>query len=475
MVDHWDVSQRRSGVAATMPGMRQALLTVAVAAWLANSARALGPHELLVVANANSTSSVTLARDYMRLRQVPETNLVLVALPPATWAPPHDITTNEFTALIWKPAQRAIRERGLGDHILAWVYSIDMPIRIKTDPPVSITGLTFVRNRLPPKNDIVQGLYASVLFAGPDSPDVRGASSQSLDNQSAWLGPDMPIPAMLLGYDGPHGNTLAEIEACLRRGRSADSSMPDGIVYLITNSDIRTQCRLWQFPAVVRELHALGVTATITNALPVGGPPIAGVLHGLADIDLRGERTFVPGCMAEHLTSFGAVFEIGQTKLTAWIKTGATASAGTITEPYAIWAKFPHARYFVHAASGCTIMESFYLSVRCPLQFLPVGEPLAAPWRPTARVSLSGLPDGPLREPVTVTATVQSDARYLFNRFLFLLDGRTLQPIGISERVTLSPAGLTPGRHTLRAVAYAVGAIRHQAFAESDFQVETQP
>ena len=444
--------------------------------FLAASAAALGPHELLVLANANSTSSVTVARDYVRLRQVPDVNLVLLDVPRAASVAPYEISTNAFTTMIWEPAQRAIRERGLGDHILAWAYSIDMPVRVKTDPLVSITGLTFVRNRLPPKDAIVGGLYASALFGGPESPATQGFPSQSLDNMRAWLGSDMPIPAMLLGFDGEHGNTRAEIEACLRRGRDSDGTAPDGTVYLITNSDVRTQCRLWQFPGVVRELRALGVAATITNALPAGGAPIAGVLHGLADLDLTGARTFAPGCMAEHLTSFGAVFDGGgQTKLTAWIRAGATASAGTVTEPFAIWSKFPHARYFVHAAAGCTVMESFYQSVKCPLQLLPVGEPLAAPWRPAARLTLTGMPEGPLSAPTLVSAAVRSKGDNLFNRFLFLMDGKTLQAAGKSASVTLIPSSLTPGKHTLRAVAYAVGSVRHQAFAEVPFEVEGQP
>ena len=444
--------------------------------FLVRPARALGPHELLVLANSNSTASVTLARDYLRLRQVPECNLVLLDLPSAAWTAPYEISTNQFTTLIWEPAQRAIRDRGLEDHILAWAYSIDIPVRVRTEPLVSITGLTFVRNRLPSRDDMVRGLYASALFGGPDSPDFRGFAAQSLDNQRAWLGSDMPVPAMLLGFDGTQGNTKADIEACLRRGRDSDGTAPAGTVYLITNGDVRTQCRLWQFPSVVRELREKGIAATITNALPVGGPPIAGVLHGLADIDLGGERIFAPGCMAEHLTSFGAVFDGGgQTKLTAWIRAGATASAGTITEPFAIWSKFPHARYFVYAATGCTVMESFYQSVKCPLQLLPVGEPLAAPWRPAAHLTLRGMPEGPLRTPTTVTVAVQNDAGYLFNRTMFLVDGRTLQPLGKLASVTLTPAGLTVGEHTFRAVAYAVGALRYQTFAEATFVVEAQP
>lgn len=456
-----------------MAGMRRVVIATGVALLFAGGALALGPHELLVLANANSTSSVTLARDYLQLRQVPECNLVLLDVPAAAAQSPYEISTREFTERIWEPAQRALRERGIDDHILAWVYSLDMPTRVKTDPPVSLTGLTFLRNRLPPKETIAKGLYASSLFAGPDSSYVQGFPSQSLDNQHSWQGADLPIPAMMLGVTGQQGNTREEIEACLKRGAASDSTAPTGVVYLIINSDVRTRCRQWEFPAVVRELREAGLKAVITNALPAGGPPIAGVLHGLSDLDLSGTRTFVPGCMAEHLTSCGAMFDgSGQTKLTAWLRAGATASSGTVIEPLAIWTKFPHARYFVHAAAGETIMESFYQSVKCPLQLLPVGEPLAAPWKPAARLTLRGLPDGPLREPVTVVASVQSEAGTLYNRTLFLVDGKTFQPTGKSPKVALPPAGLAPGMHTLRAVAYAVGSVRHQAFAEKSFTVD---
>ena len=37
---------------------------------------------------------------------------------------------------------RAIEERGLGAHLLAWVYSVDFPVRIGTTPPLSIQGIT---------------------------------------------------------------------------------------------------------------------------------------------------------------------------------------------------------------------------------------------------------------------------------------------------------------------------------------------
>ncbi len=453
--------------------MRRIAILTGIALLFAGVCHALGPHELLVLANRNSPRSVDLAREYLRLRQVPDCNLVELDLPHAVWASPYEISTNAFTTLIWEPAMRATRERGIDDHILAWAYSIDMPVRVRTEPPVSVTGMTFIRNRLPPADAVAKGLYGSAFFAGPDRPGVAGFPSQSLDNQRSWQGDDMPIPAMLLGFAGDRGNTREEIGDCLRRGAASDGTAPEGTVYFITNTDIRTLSRRWQFAGAARELAEANVTAVVTNALPADGPPILGVLHGLADIDLGTRRTFAPGCMAEHLTSFGAVFENGsQTKLTAWIRAGATASAGTITEPMSNWAKFPHARYFVHAAAGGTVMESFYQSIKCPLQTLPVGEPLACPWRPAARLTLRGLPEGPLHAPVTVSASVECATGCTFNRTLFLLDGRTLQPAGKAAEVTLNPAGLTHGEHTLRAVGYTVGPVRHQVFAEVTFRVE---
>ena len=460
------------GRSGTMDRMRLTLLAAAWLLWLPVAARALGPHELLIVANAASPASVALAREYMALRHIPDCNLVEVRLPAAAWAPPYELSTNEFTTLIWEPAQQAVKDRGIDDHILAWAYSIDVPVRITTDPPVSITGLTFVRNRLPPRDAIAQGLYASPFFAGSDNPSTSGFPPQSLDNHRSWQGAGMPVPAMLLGFAGPQGNTREEVQACLRRGAASDSTAPTGLVYLVANADIRTRCRQWEFPGAVRELRAADIGVATMEALPPEGPPVLGLMHGVSDVDLRRTPPFAPGCIVDNLTSCGAMFDgSSQTKLTAFIRAGATASAGTVTEPFSIWAKFSHARCFVHATAGCTVLESFYQAIKCPLQILPVGEPLAAPWKPAARVTLLGVPDGPLRDPATFTAVVRCDAGTTFSRTMFLLDGRTLQPAGRSNQATVSPAGLKPGSHTLRAVAYTAGPLRHQAFAEATLQV----
>ena len=439
---------------------------------LTHSAFALGPHELLLLANRNSPRSLELARDYAALRQVPEANLVTLDLPFPTSL---EMSPADFTRLILDPAQSAARAQGVDDHILAWVYSADFPIRITSTPPTSLQGITFVRGKLPLPDIIGNGSYASPLFAGPDNPVHPGFPSQSLEAQRAWLGKDTPLPSMMLGFMGPTGNTREEILTCLRNGMRADQSRPDGTVLIVTNNDVRSLCRAWEFLPAARELSARAINVVITNDYPQKDIALIGLMAGAGTIPgLDANRfAFRPGAIADHLTSFGAAFDAsGQTKITEWLRAGASAASGTVTEPLSIWSKFPTARVFVHPVAGCTLLESYFQAIRCPLQILILGDPLSAPWGSASAVTLGGLPAGILTERRTVTAELRTRDGDFFNRFLFLLDGKTLQPTGKSAEILLDPAVLPPGRHKLRVVAYTVGSVRSQIFCESAFEVK---
>ncbi len=441
---------------------------------LSPPAFALGPHEVLLLANRNSPRSLDIARDYANLRLIPTINLVTVDLPVT---PGLEISPSDFMEKIWNPVRQTIRERGLEDHILAWVYSVDFPIRITATPALSVQGLTFLKGKMPTREWVEHGTYASPLFAGPESPRISGFPAQSLDVQHDWLGQDMPIPSMMLGYLGPNGNTREEIMMCLSNGVQADRTKPEGTVLILTNNDVRTLCRTWEFEPVSRELNALGVVSTITTSLPSGQVPppmLIGLMTGAADIPevANGQFHFHAGSIAEHLTSFGAAFDIkGQTKITEWIRAGATASAGTIAEPLSYWTKFPHARVFSHQVAGCTILESLIQSIRCPLQILLIGEPLANPWAPQSTLVIHGLENGKLEGPKKITTKITTRDGEVFNRFMFLIDGKTIQPLGKSSEITLDSATLAPGLHKFRIVAYKVGSVRSQIFSEVSFEV----
>ncbi len=91
---------------------------------------------------------------------------------------------------------------------------------------------------------------------------------------------------------------------------------------------------------------------------------------------------FLPGALADHLTSFGGQLkEDGQMSVLAWLRAGATASYGTVSEPCNYWQKFPNPsvllRWYV---SGNTAIEAYWKSVAWPSQGLFVGDPLAQPF-----------------------------------------------------------------------------------------------
>jgi hypothetical protein len=392
---------------------------------------------------------------------VPTTGGVVVA----------EITADAFTRCIWEPATRAMAERRIEDHVLAWIYSVGFPIRIAGNPPLSIQGLTFLRNRAPDSRAVQDGTYASPLFAGPDGPGQPAFGPQTFDVHRNWMGEDMPLPSMMLGYLGDLGNSEAEIVRCLERGVAADGTMPSGTVYFIVSDDVRSRSRAWQFPMAAAELTVLGIRAAVTNSLPGAGPSVLGVMMGTASVDPRG-LMWVPGGIGEHLTSMAGILDVpGQTKLSAWIRSGATASAGTVTEPLSIWSKFPNARVFAHLRGGGTLIEALHEAIRCPLQILLVGEPLAAPWAERIRLDVQGLPETPLAAPTVVRVVPGSGRRTAALKYLFLVDGVRVAGPERRAEATLVPAGLAPGSHTLRIVAYGAGPVRAQSYVERTFAV----
>ena len=451
--------------------MRGPLVALAAAlAMLAapRGALGLGPHEVALLINTNSAVSVKIGCVYATLRCIPDANVIRLGLPERVLAPVAEISAEDYLVLIWAPATNAIAAQGIGDHILAWAFTPGFPVRLRTTPVISIVGATFLRGRLPDSEQVKMGTYASPLFAGPDALGATAYSSRSLDVQTAWMGGEAPIPSMMLGYAGERGNTEDVITASLVRAAEADCKAPAGVVYFVLSDDVRSECRAWEFSGAARELYSVGGRAVVTNGFPVGADDVVGLMVGLPTLDPRAVARYPAGAMADHLTSFGAVFDTDeQTKISAWIDAGVTVTAGTVTEPYANWAKFPHARFFVHYRAGCTALESFFQSIRCPLQTLLLGDPLVRPYAPANRLVLERpATAGPASGSVTVQFDVEGPARESYGRFVVLLDGRVIGEVRKGNAYTVETGLYAGGRHSLRVVGYRTGLVRNQVFAE---------
>lgn len=219
---------------------------------------------------------------------------------------------------------------------------------------------------------------------------ARNAWDAGGDPSALGTGPRYMLSTML-GITSGRGTSVREAVAAMERAAAADGTRPAGTVYYMSNGDVRSTTRRWGFEAAVRLLKEAGVSAVIEEgALPKGKTDVAGAMVGVSDFDFAASGSrILPGAICEHLTSCGGIMTWGggQTELTAFIRHGAAGASGTVTEPYAIQAKFPDPFIQVHYARGATLAEAFYQSVSGPYQLLIVGDPLCRPWGAKRTVS----------------------------------------------------------------------------------------
>lgn len=110
---------------------------------------------------------------------------------------------------------------------------------------------------------------------------------------------------------------------------------------------------------------------------------------GLAQVPSITSNRYLPGALADHLTSAGGVLpQSAQMSSLRWLEAGATGSYGTVIEPCAIPGKFPSVPIAIrHYIAGETLLEAYWKSVLTPAQGVFIGEPLAAPFAPDTRHS----------------------------------------------------------------------------------------
>jgi uncharacterized protein (TIGR03790 family) len=190
-------------------------------------------------------------------------------------------------------------------------------------------------------------------------------------------------PSMLLA-----AKSVAAAKALIERGVASDHSLglrgaPPVHAYFVTTSDKVRSVRSALFPPAGHAKRAgIEIHLETTDALEHVDRVVLYVT-GAATVRKLDTVGFVPGALADHLTSAGGVLAgADQTIATEWISAGATASYGTVTEPCAHAQKFPHPQILLlHYAQGSTAIEAYWKSVLWPTQGLFIGEPLAAPYR----------------------------------------------------------------------------------------------
>lgn len=317
----------------------------------------IAPAELAVLANDQDPQSMAVAAYYMQARGLPPGNLVVLS-----FAPPGDaLAADVFAGL------KGQVDAALGPDIQAIAVAWTRPYRVECQSLVSALALGFDAAKYcsqPCSETAPSGYY--------DSSSLRPFTDHGLR------------PAMHLA-----GTSAANVEALIDRGVASDLTAPSGTGYFVRTTDVDRSVRWPAFLATVEQWSPGEIAMEyIDNSMGRGSNALAGTTDtlfyftGLADVPQIADNTYLPGAVADHLTSYGGqICDSGQMSVCRWLEAGATGSYGTATEPCNYPAKFPETTVFVpHYWRGETLIEAYWKSVNWPGEGVFVGEPLARPF-----------------------------------------------------------------------------------------------
>lgn len=437
---------------------------------------------LLLVVNANSESSLTIANHYIRLRDIPACNVVYLDYKSSL----REVKAERFRNEILRPIIDTIEQRKLGAQIAYVVYSSDFPYRINFEaefkeeklakqfrPLASITGATYLWTYTLTKNPAlvmptVNWYAPPIARANRDvCRDCSEAPTRGFRAMRYWAKDGKATTdrkqgqayfiSTMLGVTVERGNTVDEVTRYLTRSAVADAAQPEGTFYFMRNSNVRSKARHDCYDRVARKLRAEGAQVEVLEGIvPAKAESALGVMTGCSSFRLDGGAvSLAPGAIADHFTSYGARFDaMSQSKLSVWMRAGAAGSSGTVFEPYALQAKFPQPSVHLHYRRGATLGEAFYQSVTGPYQLLVVGDPLCQPWAKPPQVEVAGLKqDQVVSGKVVVKAKVTPQPGTKPKRCELYLDGRLMARYPYALPVPLSASKLGPGEHELRLVA----------------------
>lgn len=329
--------------------MRRILAVLAVSAFIGSAnAEGLTPERLGVLYNLDDPSSPQIARLYAERRSIPPANVLGIHLGKESVLAPEALAPVRKRALDLLPG--AVQS-------LALVWSRPYAVGC-----MSITTA-----------------FAAGYRREFCEPGCKPTAPNPLFDSEGWLPTDTVgwWPAMLIPTDDP-----ARARALIERGIVADAMSPTGMAYLVRTPDASRNVRAATYADVeltlANRIHIVELSTPITQVVPATIAYFTGAAH----VEELAHIRFLPGAVADHLTSTGGVLAGGhQMSAIAWLDQGATASYGTVSEPCNLLTKFPDIGVLLrHYARGETVLEAYWKSVAMPGQGIFIGEPLARPY-----------------------------------------------------------------------------------------------
>jgi uncharacterized protein (TIGR03790 family) len=369
---------------------------------------------VVVVANQNSSNSLELANYYCERREVPPENVLRIA-----WAGDNIAWSgDDFQTTLLAPLLDMLASRQLTNQVDYVVLSMDIPFQTLNGTKINSTTSAL--------------FYGLKDDGGPNWMDITNsyyASEQIFHQAKPASAPGCAFLATMLT-----AGSLAQAERLIDQGVASDGTWPEEPVILAKSSDPSRNLRYRLFDSALFNTQLLGNGLVLrTNAdSPWGQTNLLGYETGLANFSVS-SNSFIPGAMADSLSSFGGVIfgTNAQTSLVAFINAGAAGSYGTVTEPSSSTQKFPNAQNYFYQARGFSLAECYYQSLYAPYEGLVVGEPLAAPFARAASGTWVGVTtNAMLRGTAQLgVAFASADASHPLQQIDLFIDGKYYQTL----------------------------------------------
>ena len=391
-----------------------AFFLLPLAAWAGG-----GPLDTLVVVNAASRDSRALGAYYCEKHGIPQTHLCSIKTDPRS----PSISLKFFEREIRRPILDHVAANRLEGQIHFIVLCMDIPSRVENFN--GITSALFYGYK-PPIADAPQCHLAS------NSVNQYYGMERAYTSTAGWNQTNAPIPFLLTAAD------LDVAKQVVDRGAASVAAFPDGAFCLYGSGDSARNIRHRTYPIVARLFELFGKGTMVdanAAASPAPARPVLGYVDGLAYLPSNlVDAVFAPGAIAEHLTSCAGMIPdpcLGQSSVWDWMRLGATASYGTVSEPCAFDVKFPDPMIAFWYARGFCAGEALAMSVRNPYQGLWVGDPLAAPFAAPPSVQIrSPARNAELDGEIPLQISVAAHERGAPPVFLDLyVDGRHYAPV----------------------------------------------
>jgi uncharacterized protein (TIGR03790 family) len=315
--------------------------------------KGLKPSQLAVVVNDDEANSVEIAEYYVKARAIPARNVVHVRIPNR----PRRLTPEQFREL------KEQIDSKLGSGIEAVLMVWTAPYAVDCNSLTSAYSLGF---------DAAQ--CAKPCGPGKESPYFNSAGGLPSSYKLRL--------SMLLPTESVEG-----AKALIDRGVLSNFHVPAASAYFLITSDTARSSRARFFPQSTAVPSRKLAIKTLQQDSLENVSDIMVYETGLVHVPKLETLRFVPGALADHLTSTGGdLLGEGQMSSLRWLEAGATASYGSVSEPCNYWQKFPNSTVLLrHYLSGATAIEAYWKSVSWPAQGVFIGEPLAAPYARAGR------------------------------------------------------------------------------------------